>query len=86
MKTVTMMSGPAIRKLKDENARLREAKGRLRRLVRAGENLGGMFEFSSGLVDAWGKEIRAFELALSAASEIAPSTTHSGDSTEFSGN
>lgn len=33
MKSVTVMSGPAIRKLKADNARLREQKRRLRRVL-----------------------------------------------------
>ena len=33
MKSVTVMSGPAIRKLKSENARLREQNRRLRRVL-----------------------------------------------------
>lgn len=83
MKTVTMMSGPAIRKLRDENARLREARARLRRLVVTGRALSGMFDYTSNPED-WRKEIRAFELALAAAGEMVSVTAPSRSETSYS--
>lgn len=77
-----MMSGPATRRLKDENARLREAKARLVRLVRACQDLRPMFEYSENLSREYEAEIRQFELAVAAAGEIVSSTTPSASSTK----
>lgn len=83
MRTVTMMSGPAIRKLKAENAQLRLAKARLKRLIVAGNALRPMFDYTSN-PDDWRKEIRAFEMSLAAASEIVPTTPSSVAETSYS--
>lgn len=83
MKMVTMMSGPATRKIKNENARLREAKARLKRLIIAGNALRGMFDYTSN-PDDWRKEIRVWELAMAAASEIVPVPALSESETRYS--
>lgn len=82
MKSVTVMSGPAIRQLKNENGRLRLENRRLRNLFDAACDLEAMLT-DGGNPDE--SELRPFRRALAAASEIVSRTTRFAESTSSSG-
>lgn len=71
MKTVTMMSGPAIRKLRGDNARLRLERRRLIRVLEAAERINGILD-GTNLQEEWRDEIQALDYAVAAAREIVP--------------